>query len=550
MQKQFPLLAPIAGVVVIWLFFLWNSWRGIDFGYHWDEKATTISIKETVETGVLLPTIYLYPGMCYDLSLIALLPEAYHELTTGETPWQAAPNPNAPNGNKATEQRSRFDQIQASLQGFVDQPEYLLTVRKLFAFVSSLLILWVFGVIWTMSGSAWAGLFGAGLAGLSWEYLYHSRWAVPDAITASFAALTLLLCALILKHPKRSLYYAAAAAAAGLCASSKYPGAIVMLSVSLAIFSATRKSDENFLKPLFVSWIWFVISFIVTSPGTILNPLRFFDGLQYNKHVYSVGHPGHTIEAGFPHFKAILSYLTYSVSSEQMLISAIVAIIALVGIFALILRKEGFVWLFMPFSLYILYMGVQNVFFVRNSLLLIPFWAVFTGIGAWYVWNINWLKGVMRGVIVALVVLVVVFNGKTILASTESVENRVDDRETRLPRFLDWVCTQSLTVCVSPRIAAEIGTRSLQMPKRVSTSFADAQIIACYLTEVNSYWPKWEAQHRQLFLNEFGPREVNLNYYPFWGGEDRIVVLDRAKAQSFGIDGFKNNTGPYTLYEQ
>ncbi len=536
--------------LLVWGFFLSNAWKGIDFGYHWDEQATTISIKETVETGVLLPLIYLYPGMCYDLALLALLPEAYRELTTGETPWRHMPAADSLLSSEPSPTRSRFDIIQESLQSYVEQPAYLLTVRRLFAFVSSLLILWVFAALWTTSGTAWLGLLGAGLAGFSWEFLYHSRWAVPDAMTASFAALVLFVCALILKYPHRTYWFTVAAISAGLCASGKYPGAITMLSVSLAIMAATGKTGTSWWKPMISAWLWFVAAFLVTSPGTVLNPLRFFDGLQYNKQIYSLGHPGHTIDAGWTHIQAILGYLATSVSSSQLWLSLLVTLVVVIGIISLIRQKLRGAWLLVPFALYVLYMGSQNVFFVRNSQLLIPYWIAFAGAGVWSIWKVEKLKNVLRAALIGLALVLVAVNADAILSSSESIVTRVQDRPQRLPDFLDWLSEQSEPISLSPQITAELNHRNLPLPPNSVGTFAEAQLIAFYLSEENSYWPKWEAHHRHLFRAEFGPREVNLNYYPFWGGEDRIVVIPRATAQSFGIRQFSNRVGPWPLFER
>jgi hypothetical protein len=543
-------MVALAIVLAIWLFFLWNAWSGIDFGYHWDEPVTTISVRETVETGVILPQIYLYPGMCYDLALLALLPEALHELRTGETPWQKARADVTGKTISSESGRSRFDMIQESLRAYVDQPEYLLTVRKLFAFISSLLIIWVFATGWVSTGSPWCGLFAASLAGLSWEYIYHSRWAVPDAITTSFAALTLFCCALIIKYPARQSFYRIAAIAAGLCASSKYPGAIVMLSVSLAIVQSEEVIGVKLWKRLAAAWGWFLTVFLVTSPGTVLNPLRFFDGLQFNKQVYSTGHPGHTIEAGWTHFTAILDYLTRSLPSQSALLSIAVAILVFIGILQAFNMHKKLFWLTsIPLVTYILYMGSHHVFVVRNSLLLCPFWISLATVGAWTIWQVTRFRLPMRVILIGFVTVLVFANSNSQMKATTSIINRISDRPQRVVALLDWAQTHKTTIALSPRILSELNACGLTAPQNLVTNPIEAQTIAAYLLEVNETWPLWYAHDRELTLASFGPSEVNVNYYPFWAGEDRIIVIKSNTAQACGISIESDRYGPWPLYE-
>ncbi|MCB9357375.1 MAG: hypothetical protein H6505_02290 [Calditrichaeota bacterium] len=546
----FFVAVPSILALAIWGFFLANSWRGVDFGWHWDENVTQISIRETVESGILLPTMFLYPGMCYDLELLALLPEAHRQITGGESPWTAAPDSNASGTAKPTAERSRFDRLQENLRAYVDEHGFLMTARSIFAFVSSLLVLWLFVGGWATTDSAWGGLLSAAIAGLSWEFLYHSRWAVPDALTASFAAMSLAMCALILRYPKRQLWCFLASVAAGFCASSKYPGAIAMFSVTLAIFVAAKFSGKSLVRQLTVAWLWFFAAFLVTSPGTVLNPLRFFDGLQYNKNVYSIGHLGHTIESGWQHVQAILSYMTCSISSESMWLSLMVAVLALVGV-VILLRKRPFgLWLLVPFALYVLYMGAHRVFFVRNSLLLFPYLILLATAGMAALWRTERTKFVLRPLLVLLLGGYAVANAISVSHSTDSIEHRVELRPKRLSSLLDWSSSHSQSLYLSPRLQAELHERQLNFPSSVRTSPDSADVSAFYLSEVNSFWPRWESFHRTLFLAEFGTQEVNTDYYPWWGGEDRIVVLNRESMRHFGITRIGSSLGPWPLFER
>ena len=46
----------------------------------------------------------------------------------------------------------------------------------------------------------------------------------------------------------------------------------------------------------------------------------------------------------------------------------------------------------------------------------------------------------------------------------------------------------------------------------------------------------WKVNDRWLTEAVFGPKELDFNWYSTWSGHDRIVVMDIAKARSFGVD--------------
>src|SRR6185295_3260645 len=115
----------------------------------------------------------------------------------------------------------------------MDKPGYLLDVRRVFIFVSALGILWIYGAALALRYPWWQALVAAAGLGLSWEYAYHSRWAVTDCIMVQFVALTVFMLALHHRTRREGWLYAAAAAA-GLCTGTKYTGVFMLGSVLLA----------------------------------------------------------------------------------------------------------------------------------------------------------------------------------------------------------------------------------------------------------------------------------------------------------------------------
>ncbi len=63
----------IAGPIIflaLWLFAFSTGWLGVDFGTHWDERKLMKSVRDTMQTGIILPGWYNYPSMIYDLAIL------------------------------------------------------------------------------------------------------------------------------------------------------------------------------------------------------------------------------------------------------------------------------------------------------------------------------------------------------------------------------------------------------------------------------------------------------------------------------------------------
>jgi hypothetical protein len=46
---------------------------------------------------------------------------------------------------------------------------------------------------------------------------------------------------------------------------------------------------------------------------------------------------------------------------------------------------------------------------------------------------------------------------------------------------------------------------------------------------------EWPANRREQFTTWFGPQEVNINYYPTWEGDERILLLTVESARSLKL---------------
>jgi 4-amino-4-deoxy-L-arabinose transferase-like glycosyltransferase len=136
----------------------------------------------------------------------------------------------------------------------------------------------------------WVGLLAALMVAISPTMVGLSRFVTSDS-QVTFFALSSLLAALLAMKQGKTRHYVAAGLFAGLAASSKYNGALIL--VSLALAHAFRFGKQALWKRgLYVAAAAAAIGFIATTPYSILDPSSFMSGLRYEAAHYALGHAG------------------------------------------------------------------------------------------------------------------------------------------------------------------------------------------------------------------------------------------------------------------
>ena len=215
-------------------FFLSVTWPAADFGYHWDEPWAQIRpLRSALEHDAMLPGYYIYPGLNTWLNLAALAPDylASRDLV------------------EATEGRP-----------------YLLRARKLRIVLTSLAILWAYGLVLALGRPVPEALLAASLMGSSWEVIYHSRWLAPDSVLMQFAVLSVACAVVTERRPHRTLWAVSAAIAAGLACGMKYPGGLVLLPVVLVVATRTGIGIRDRIRRLAVLGAAFASTYLLTTP--------------------------------------------------------------------------------------------------------------------------------------------------------------------------------------------------------------------------------------------------------------------------------------------
>jgi hypothetical protein len=534
--KRFVYLIPVLPILAI---FIATGLAGINFGYHWDEKLQFMLVRNSLESGIFLPGWYKYPSMSYWLSLLGTLPHAILAWPQTGGDWQA---------------------LFTHLIQVTDTQAYLLQVRAIFLGISALSLLWVYLQPLAWGRSWWEGLAAAAILGFSWEVGYHARWIAPDTVLMQFGALTLLCATLALQRPGHKGWLYASALAAGLACGAKYPGGLLIVPLLIAGYQVSTKdkarkiadqarsggilpvSAARFLtksprvmKAFIPLVLLFVAAYLATTPGTLLEPVRFIKSVGFELRHYSAGFSEQRITPGLPHLGRMVNYLFQALFSHFKPVAWLLASLAPIGAVALFKRSRPLFAMLMVFpALYLLYFCAQTVMRARNLLVLAPFLALLCAQGAGYVWDklpTNRLRWIWPAFFTGLLALNAIWLGY----AAWSIQNRDTGRSTAA--MLEYVRRNpENTYWASPDVWVQVERQPGQAPGNLHTLPAgDEGYLVFYASEGMEDPNDWPGNRPGLATRIFGPWEVNLDYYPRWAGEDRILVMQLNKARQIGI---------------
>ena len=370
------------------LAFLLLVYRGIDFGAHWDENYNKIdSVAYSLQNGfTLLPEQYSYPGVNYWLTFSALTPELLHAIVDGKR------NPEA---------------LKNTLLPVLNGQVFRLRLRRIFGFITALTVLWIYFAVLIWGRSWLEAVCAAMFFAFSWEMVYHARWIAPDGILMQFGALTFLLLSIAWRTGSRKALYFAAVAA-GFGCGSKYPGALLLLPILAATWLASHSWRRAVRESVLVLAI-FATSYLITTPGTVLQPFTFYSSVSYQRHVYSTGWFGYSVRPGIRHLSRMLIYFAAQLGSTYKPVAMLLMVFCFAGSWALIKEswRSALIVLLFPVA-YLLYFSTQASMIVRNYLVVAPFLFLLMARGVvWTGSKLPWRKArVAFAVAIALIIAV------------------------------------------------------------------------------------------------------------------------------------------------
>lgn len=493
---------PHAVVLGCWLLAWWTGFRGIDFGWHWDERKLLAAAARAYDEKVPLPHWYNYPSLSFDVILAAMLPESVGALSAAAA---SGGDDGATDGT----------------------PSSLLRTRAVFMTLTLLTGLVAFGAAHAAGVGSWLAAFAAALTLSSWELGYHARWIAPDGLAMTFSALSLaLLLAAQRRSAARQRWVLGAAAAAALAAGAKYPAGLSLVPVlvhataaawrpGLGVRGGLATLASACLRPLLL----FALVFVLVTPGILFEPARFLrDILAERQHYGVAGHRGYDTLGYVDHLVLIARYLLLDAASPYPALSALVALLAGAGSLKLLSgpRLPAFTLLFLPIAIP-LYLASQRVMIVRNLLTVIPFIAVLAALGLSFVVSLLPARRSSRLAVGAVAALLVIPGHYFAVTAAEAIAHRRERKELHeLREFIvehpDW------NVFPSERLAAKLHVPFVAEPE------LDGQGWIAFSTSEISDRSLWISNRVDYRLLPNAPREVNFRYYPSWRGDERIVL--------------------------
>jgi hypothetical protein len=463
----------------------------------------------------LLPRWYKYPMLTYDLGMLNVGWNAISHLVSGD------PHP---------------DGWKVHLVRDIYKLSFLKRLRAEQVILAYLSIFWIFIALYRRRGNPWEGLLGAATFGFSWEIGYHFRWFMGDPLMVMFVCLAIMavFCAQTSPNPRR--WWRLAAIATGLATSAKYPGGALIVPVLLSIL-LHRDDTTAFRKRVIVgieAITLMALTFVITTPGAVLDPFMFVKGMLAQQHVYAHGHGGHTIQPGLPHMQQMTIYIGLVGLSRFAVVAGALSVLAIAGTVTLIREdwRLALTYLSYPILLF-LFFGTYSVMLVRNLIPFVPVAAILVGIGGFAIYRGLAARQRVARLYIATLVVTVVFNGGWLLFEGNSILTRgTTDYIAQLNRYLASHANRRFVISATVRAALTETGNSAHTNMVSVPGEADAAIF--YMDEVTP-WQRWPCNNRRFFDTWFGPREVNLNYYPNWAGDNRIVVVPIAHTSGLGL---------------
>jgi len=520
---EYLLLSPILPLLI----FLIPTFWGIDFGYHWDENYGKIrSLVRALEDGIFLQGEYIHAGLNFILSFIPLIPSLIKMFLDGTLDFQ---------------------HTRENLVPYVISDQYKIAVRSVFILFSSFTIPAVFMISMLLEKNRFQA-FAASLAvAVSWEFSYHSRWAVGDCLLVTLTAFYVFCLILSVQRSelnfREPLYWAAIFA--GLSAGTKYNGGILLFFVlALAFYLEIKKAKKfSFIYAAYTLSVitgLFCLVFFFTSPAFLIHPFFFWGDLKEVIDIYKRGFwgaPGATVEPGPEHLFAMLRYFARDFFSHYQPIAFGMFGVSMLGAFYFckILPRLISIILFGIPLLYLLYFSQQCYMGIRNYLFVIPILAVCCGKGIVVLFNCVTNKK-LRIIAVAIFASYIACNiywmGESANSITKRTLRRYDLKEAPkvlIDDLIGYIKTHPDKRFVPSKLIRDDLVRSgVPTLNNVHTKFETSDdFLVCYQSESVMQERKWPSTGSIVFSKVIGPQVANMNYYARWAGSEWVYIIPR-----------------------
>jgi len=473
------------------------GWRGLDFGEHWDQQHRVADLAHSFKEQTFLPEDYFYPSVTFYTTLLVAAPKAAEFA----------------DADRETEE------FRGEFQRMLHTNEFQVRLRSVFLLLTSLSIVWVFATMLTWRKRFPEALVAAFLLAGSFEVGYHARWVAPDALLMQFGGLCLLACVGALRVERGRGWLRAAAIAAGLAAGTKYTGGVYLLPVLIVGAAQVQR-----VRAMAYLTLLFVLTFIVTTPGALIEPTRFVADVLYEMRHYQEGHFGYSVEPGFAHLAKNLRYLLTYGPSHWPALSLVIGAFGVLGVVATWRESKllAAVLLVVPL-VFVPYLSLQKVMFVRNLLLVLPVGALFAARGVGEAWELL-PNPKLRATLTAAVGALFAANLGFAHYAANTIVN--DDPEWLAGQLLGHLeANDDRVIQLSPNVRTLLLQYGHEVPAHVRRFPTDeAEAVMLFPREVRTlgYWPSNDPGLKETI----GPLSTNYDYYATWWTQ-HVIVIDR-----------------------
>lgn len=338
-MKRVSLEALAVGAVLLIAFSLrlWGISYDLPYIYHPDEPLSIAISEHIFKTGDLNPHWFEYPSLYFYIHSLVYIP--YYLLLKFYGVFQTR-----------TDIITPITLVMGST--YAPMPGLVLVGRILTVICGVATAGLTFAIGKRLTGNAAAGLLASLMVAVSPSNVSNSRFITPDTIVVFFATVT-FLAAILVYQEGRTRYYLIAGLAAGLTASTKYNGALILVSLLAAHYF--RRGER---RKLYLGLILCGLAFLGTTPFALVDWRLFLRGAGYQALHYATGHAGMEGEA----FKWYLDNLWHTV--------ALISILALVEILRGLFGRRKEIMLLAIFPL--VYFGFIARMAVRNDRTFLP----------------------------------------------------------------------------------------------------------------------------------------------------------------------------------
>lgn len=539
-------------VLVPWLIYYSTGKKGLDYGFHWDEPALMTHVVYSLHKGILLPGDYLYPGLIYWLHYMVLVPDIPAALRYAEARHMKLPEVqineirqrynNAAYGRLNEQEREMFDKasyvpwVGEYMQGVLVGKPFNQRLRNICLFLSSLTIFFGALIVYVWRHNSIEALAAACFIAFSWEFAYHGRWIATDAILCQFLTLTILFLVVAWKRPQASGWLYAAAVAAGLATGTKYTAGILLFVVMGAAVLRARETGAWRRLPaqLGICLFVFALVFYLTTPAILLDPIRFFESLSNQQYVYSHANgAGNAMNPGWDHLSRNLYYMAAILSSPYRILALLIFSLSAVGFYHALREMKWIGLVIFSYPLLLLYLiSTHCLSNIRNLLPLLPFMAVTASVGAGCL--IGRLRAPFQRAAWGGIAVVMAINAGWLIHAAETIQKRGTDAFMR--DLANYVQSENNTIIyLSPVVSDLVSRMGILTKPNLTTNFNEAKVALFTIREAWKDQASWCQAVPFVKGDWFGPYEVNLNMYPTWGGDDRVVRMNARDARRIGL---------------